>query len=129
MRSGTAIKCGVESALQQLREFGLFHGDPHPGNVMAMPDGRVGCVDFGNVAVIPRSNQETLIDAITHCMNDEYELLTGDLQELGFLAEDADVEPIARELREVWGSTLSSRGLNNFSFQGPCRRAIGKLSC
>ena len=73
--------------------------------------------DFGNVAVIPRSNQETLIDAITHCMNDEYELLTGDLQELGFLAEDADVEPIARELREVWGSTLSSGGLNNFSFR------------
>ena len=111
------IQCGVESALKQLLEFGLFHGDPHPGNVMAMPDGTVGYVDFGNVAEISRSNQETLIDAITHCMNDEYGLLAGDLQELGFLAEDADVGPIARELRDAWGSTLSGSGLSNFSFR------------
>jgi len=118
------IQRGVESALKQLLEFGLFHGDPHPGNVMAMPDGTVGYVDFGNVAEISRSNQETLIDAITHCMNDEYGLLAGDLQELGFLAEDADVEPIAQELRDAWGSTLSSSGLSNFSF----RRLTGQFN-
>ncbi len=30
------IKCGVVSGLRQLLEFGLFHGDPHPGNIFAV---------------------------------------------------------------------------------------------
>lgn len=46
------LTVGVSAALRQLLEFGLFHGDPHPGNVFAMRDGRIGYVDFGNVAVL-----------------------------------------------------------------------------
>lgn len=38
--------------MRQLLEFGLFHGDPHPGNIFAMRDGRIAYVDFGNVAVL-----------------------------------------------------------------------------
>ena len=34
-------------------QFGLFHGDPHPGNVFALRDGRIAYVDFGNVAEVP----------------------------------------------------------------------------
>lgn len=44
------ITVGVSAALRQLLEFGLFHGDPHPGNIFAMRDGRIAYVDFGNVA-------------------------------------------------------------------------------
>lgn len=50
---------GVSAALRQLLEFGLFHGDPHPGNVFAMRDGRIAYVDFGNVAVLSQ-----VIDAL-----------------------------------------------------------------
>ena len=46
------ITVGVSAALRQLLEFGLFHGDPHPGNIFAMRDGRIAYVDFGNVAVL-----------------------------------------------------------------------------
>lgn len=46
------LTVGVSAALRQLLEFGLFHGDPHPGNIFAMHDGRVAYVDFGNVAVL-----------------------------------------------------------------------------
>jgi len=31
---------------------GLVHGDPNPGNVLALPDGRLGVVDFGSAAVL-----------------------------------------------------------------------------
>jgi predicted unusual protein kinase regulating ubiquinone biosynthesis (AarF/ABC1/UbiB family) len=30
------IRVGVVGGLRQLLEFGLFHGDPHPGNLFAM---------------------------------------------------------------------------------------------
>lgn len=46
------IRVGVVSGLRQLLEFGMFHGDPHPGNIFALEDGRIAYVDFGNVAEI-----------------------------------------------------------------------------
>jgi predicted unusual protein kinase regulating ubiquinone biosynthesis (AarF/ABC1/UbiB family) len=44
--------------MRQLLEFGLFHGDPHPGNVFAMKDGRIAYVDFGSVAEISEMNKQ-----------------------------------------------------------------------
>ena len=111
------IRIGVEAGLKQLLEFGLFHGDPHPGNVLARRDGTLGYVDFGNVAEISRANQEALIDAVVHAMNSDYEKLAGDLTALGFLAPGIDVRPIAAGLREVWGDSLSKEGLAAFSFR------------
>lgn len=55
------ITVGVSAALRQLLEFGLFHGDPHPGNIFAMRDGRIAYVDFGNVAELSQVNFETVL--------------------------------------------------------------------
>lgn len=52
------IRVGVVSGMRQLLEFGLFHGDPHPGNVFAMADGRIAYVDFGNVAQLSQYNKQ-----------------------------------------------------------------------
>ena len=49
---------GVVSGLRQLLEFGLFHGDPHPGNIFCLRDGRIAYVDFGNVAQLSNSNKQ-----------------------------------------------------------------------
>ena len=46
------------SGLRQLLEFGLFHGDPHPGNIFALRDGRIAYVDFGNVAQLSNQNKQ-----------------------------------------------------------------------
>ena len=46
------------AGLRTLLEFGLFHGDPHPGNIFAMRDGRIAYVDFGNVAELSQRNKE-----------------------------------------------------------------------
>jgi hypothetical protein len=51
-------RCGVVSGLRQLLEFGLFHGDPHPGNIFALKDGRIAYVDFGNVAELSARNKQ-----------------------------------------------------------------------
>jgi predicted unusual protein kinase regulating ubiquinone biosynthesis (AarF/ABC1/UbiB family) len=54
------ITVGVSAALRQLLEFGLFHGDPHPGNIFAMRDGRIAYVDFGNVAELSQVRRSYL---------------------------------------------------------------------
>jgi aarF domain-containing kinase len=36
---------------------GCFNGDPHPGNVMLLPDGRLGLIDYGQVKHIDLSTR------------------------------------------------------------------------
>mmetsp|Transcript_2517 Transcript_2517/g.9030 ORF Transcript_2517/g.9030 Transcript_2517/m.9030 type:complete len:753 (-) Transcript_2517:476-2734(-) len=115
------LQNGVESGLRQLLDFGLFHGDPHPGNVLALRDGDIAYVDFGNVAEISRSNQESLIDAVVHTMNRDYMQLSETLQTLGFLDKNkADIADVALGLQEVWGEDALEQlaGTNGFSFRG-----------
>jgi ubiquinone biosynthesis protein len=40
---------GIRTALSQILEDGLFHADPHPGNIMILPDGRMSLLDWGMV--------------------------------------------------------------------------------
>ncbi|MCP3804738.1 AarF/UbiB family protein [Allokutzneria sp. A3M-2-11 16] len=39
----------VECLLRQIMIDGVFHADPHPGNVLLLRDGRLGMLDFGSV--------------------------------------------------------------------------------
>ncbi len=50
-------------------EIGMFHGDPHPGNIRVLPDGTICLLDYGMIGVIEDTQRELLVDlflAITH---------------------------------------------------------------
>ena len=51
----------VAVCFQQLFEDGLFHGDPHPGNILVLEDGRIGLLDFGLVGRLSPQMKQTLV--------------------------------------------------------------------
>lgn len=51
----------VEASFRQLFDDGLFHGDPHPGNVLLMEENRLALLDFGVVGRLTKPMQETLV--------------------------------------------------------------------
>jgi len=51
----------LEASFQQLFKDGLFHGDPHPGNIMVMEGNRIGLLDFGLVGRLTKQMQESII--------------------------------------------------------------------
>ncbi|KAL1210446.1 Protein ACTIVITY OF BC1 COMPLEX KINASE 1 [Cardamine amara subsp. amara] len=110
------LTVGVSAALRQLLEFGLFHGDPHPGNIFAMQDGRIAYVDFGNVAVLSQQNKQILIDAVVHAVNEDYGEMANDFTRLGFLAKGTDVSPIVPALEAIWQNS-AGKGLADFNFR------------
>ena len=110
------IRVGVMSGLRQLLEFGLFHGDPHPGNIFAMRDGKIAYVDFGNVAQLSQTNKQTLVDAVVHAVNEDYDSMAGDFIRLGFLAKGTDVAPIVPALEKIWQDARTA-SLQNFNFR------------
>ncbi|MFT3916089.1 MAG: AarF/ABC1/UbiB kinase family protein [Anaeromyxobacteraceae bacterium] len=54
----------IEAAFRQLFEDGLFHGDPHPGNILVLPGNRIALLDFGLVGRLSRQQQEALVTLI-----------------------------------------------------------------
>ena len=47
--------------LDQILVEGFFHADPHPGNVLLTPDGRLGLIDLGQVARVTSGARDQLI--------------------------------------------------------------------
>ncbi|WP_233501329.1 ABC1 kinase family protein [Acaryochloris thomasi] len=110
------VRTGVVSSLRQLLEFGFFHADPHPGNLFAMPDGRMAYIDFGMMDQLDQVAKETLVDSVVHLINQDYRLLAQDFVKLGFLTPETDIRPIVPALESVF-SEIIDVSVKDFNFQ------------
>jgi len=61
MEGGHLAEQLFEAYLQQILVDGLFHADPHPGNLFLTDDGRVALLDLGMVGRVSPPMQETLL--------------------------------------------------------------------
>ena len=114
--SNALIEIGVTSGLRQLLEFGFFHADPHPGNLFATPAGRMAYIDFGMMDQLNQATKESLVDAVVHLINQDYEALARDFVNLGFLTPGTDIRPIIPALETVLGNALGS-SVRNLNFK------------
>ena len=87
----------IRTYLKQLLEDGFFHADPHPGNLLVMPDGRLAFFDFGMVGRISSQLQAKMIDAFLHVVAKDAPGIAQDLIDLDFLKPGAD----ETKIREV----------------------------
>ncbi len=110
------IQIGVTSGLQQLLEYGFFHADPHPGNLFAVPDGRMAYIDFGMMDQLEETTKETLVDALVHLVNKDYTDLAEDFVKLGFLTPDTNICPIVPALEAVLGNAIG-KNVKDFNFK------------
>ncbi len=110
------IRIGVTCGLQQLLEFGFFHADPHPGNLFALRDGRMGYIDFGMMDQLDQVTKETLVDSVVHLINREYTDLALAFVKLGFLTPETDIAPIVPALEAVLGDVVD-QAVGHFNFK------------
>lgn len=52
---------GARAFMQMVLEFRMYHADPHPGNVMALPGNRIGFIDFGMVGRVSKQRRNQLL--------------------------------------------------------------------
>jgi ubiquinone biosynthesis protein len=55
---------GVDAVLKMILVDGVFHADPHPGNVMYLPDNRIALIDFGMVGRLSPARRRQIIDLL-----------------------------------------------------------------
>jgi predicted unusual protein kinase regulating ubiquinone biosynthesis (AarF/ABC1/UbiB family) len=106
------VEVGVQCSLRQLLEHGFFHADPHPGNLLATPDGKLAYLDFGMMSQVKPYQRYGLVEAIVHLVNRDFDGLGRDFIKLEFLTPDTDLTPIIPAISYVFNSSLGEAGTN-----------------
>ncbi len=88
----------AEAILRQILEFGFFHGDPHPGNLLVLDADRVCFLDCGMVGRLDGLLRENLVLLVSAGLRKDVTVVTDILTEMGALPEDIDR---ARFLRQT----------------------------
>ncbi|WP_373527238.1 ABC1 kinase family protein [Nostoc sp.] len=113
------IEVGVQCSLRQLLEHGFFHADPHPGNLLATPDGKLAYLDFGMMSEIQPLQRYGLIEAIVHVVNRDFEGLAKDYVKLDFLSPETDLTPIipafARVFADAQGASVAELNIKSIT--------------
>ncbi|RFA15365.1 hypothetical protein B7R21_04945 [Subtercola boreus] len=61
----------MNTVLEQILVYGVFHADLHPGNVILREDGSLGLIDFGAIGIIERSQRERLATLLLAASNED----------------------------------------------------------
>jgi predicted unusual protein kinase regulating ubiquinone biosynthesis (AarF/ABC1/UbiB family) len=94
----------VELYLQMMLIDGFFHADPHPGNLLVDPAGRVVLLDFGMVLPVERETRARIIRTVLSAGRQDVDGVINGFYELGILDPDVDrgtVRDAAQELMSL----------------------------
>jgi predicted unusual protein kinase regulating ubiquinone biosynthesis (AarF/ABC1/UbiB family) len=64
---------------------GIYHADPHPGNVMVQNDGKIILIDFGAVGMLDQGTRSGLGSVLESIIKGDEEQLLRSLKQMGFL--------------------------------------------
>jgi ubiquinone biosynthesis protein len=88
----------LRSMVYQITEGGVFHADPHPGNVLLLTDDRLALLDFGSVGRLDTQQRAALQNLLLALGRSDPAALSDALLELVTYAEDIDEQQLERAL-------------------------------
>lgn len=105
----------VRSYCQMLFVDGVYHADPHPGNLFVLPDGSLVLLDFGAVAELSQRMREGIVEFVEAVMRRSTERILGALRKMGFISRGGDVrvsEAVVDYFHERFQEQVRIEGLN-----------------
>jgi len=91
----------ANSLLEQILLHGMFHGDPHPGNLLVTADGMLAYLDTGMVGRMDRKTRELLIELSISIFEQDIDSILDTLQQLGVVMEGADLSGLRQDLSRL----------------------------
>ncbi len=112
------VKNVVNAFMKQVLEIGVFHADPHPGNLFVVRDSVVAMLDFGIVGKLTPELRDKIGDMLIAVVRKDVEMLVESIVEIGIVSDDVDLkefkEDLIDRLGDYYGTSLSQ--LNTFNF-------------
>jgi ubiquinone biosynthesis protein len=86
--------------LEMIFHHGFYHGDPHPGNLVVLPDGTIGLLDFGMVARLDERLREDIEDMLMAIVTQDSQQLTSIVMRVGAVPPGLDEPALSVDLAE-----------------------------
>jgi ubiquinone biosynthesis protein len=92
------------SYMRMIFEFGMFHADPHAGNLMMLDDGRLGILDFGMVGRIDDRLRESIEEMLVAINSGDQRSLTRLVKRIGNAPPTIDDSAFSIDVAEYIGT-------------------------
>jgi ubiquinone biosynthesis protein len=92
----------VNSILKQILVEGYFHGDPHPGNILALPEDRIVFLDFGMVGRLSSDMKNNLASLVIALMRKKTDDVVKSIMHMGIVPEDIDVSSLRSDVDQLY---------------------------
>jgi ubiquinone biosynthesis protein len=73
---------GFDAFFKQIFEWGHFHADPHPGNLIVMPGNIIGILDFGMVGQLSPADRSALVEFVIALGRDDIARIVENIEKL-----------------------------------------------
>ncbi len=92
---------GMDIYLTQIFEFGIFHADPHPGNVLVRPDGTLVLIDFGMVGKLSKQQKYAFAGVFIGMARQDPRGMALSFRRLALTSDIADMRAFEASLGEL----------------------------
>jgi ubiquinone biosynthesis protein len=96
----------LQSFLHQMLVDGLFHADPHPGNVFVLGEGRIGLIDFGAAGVLDSITRDALKQMVLAVTLRDAHLLRQSVAQVTTVSPDIDTDALERALAHFMATNI-----------------------
>jgi ubiquinone biosynthesis protein len=96
--------------LTQVFRDGRFHADPHAGNLLRLPDGRLGLIDWGLTGSLAPQERARLTRAARAVLARDPDQAIRSLLEFGVLSESFDLQAFRRDVSAALGRHVHAAG-------------------
>jgi ubiquinone biosynthesis protein len=91
---------GADMYLEMIFHHGFYHADPHPGNLVVLPDNAIGLLDFGMVGRLDEQLREDIEDMLAAIVTQDSQQLTSLVMRLGAVPPGLDEPALSVDLSE-----------------------------
>ncbi|VAW39007.1 Ubiquinone biosynthesis regulatory protein kinase UbiB [hydrothermal vent metagenome] len=92
---------GLKAFFRQVFEFGIFHGDLHPGNIFTSSEGTIIYLDFGIVGRLDKDMRAYLAGILYSLIKQDYRRMAVIHRDMGLIGKDVDIHEFENALRDI----------------------------
>ncbi len=95
------VEEGFKIYLTQIFEFGYFHADPHPGNVLIRKDGVICLLDFGMVGQLMQKDKFAFANVFVGMAREDAKMMASNLRKLAIEDKIDDMRAFEYDVNEL----------------------------